>query len=309
LAPFKSEISLNNIKKRNSYLTETHYKQHPVNAVYENDHCLFKESQNTITWCVISVDNDDYATGGMTYESGLYSSRGQVCVLFCTESRWVPGPTQPSIQRMPRSISFCTCEGTGREHGGSLPYSAEVKNGGAILDSPFRYHAVCLNMQGGQPYFHIQVTTLIITTNLIDRSFQIAGKNRHIKITNRSFENVSQLKYLGTALANQNLIPVEIKRRLNSDNACYHSVQNLLSSRLLSKSVKIRIYKTIILPMVLCGSETCSLTLREEHRLRAFESKVLRTTYGQMSDEVTEEWRNCITRSFMICILHQVQLE
>jgi hypothetical protein len=64
---------------------------------------------------------------------------------------------------------------------------------------------------------------------------QNAGKNREIKIGNRSFENVSQLKYLGTTLTNQNLIQKEIKRRLNSGNACYHSVQNLLSSHLLSK--------------------------------------------------------------------------
>jgi hypothetical protein len=58
---------------------------------------------------------------------------------------------------------------------------------------------------------------------------------------NRSFENVSQLKYFGTTITNQSLIQEEIKLRLNSDNACYHSVQNILSSRLLSKNVKIRI--------------------------------------------------------------------
>jgi hypothetical protein len=71
---------------------------------------------------------------------------------------------------------------------------------------------------------------------------QNVGQNREIKITNRSFENISQFKYLGTTVTNQNLIQEEIKRRLNSGNACYHSVQSLPSSRLLSKNLKIRIY-------------------------------------------------------------------
>jgi hypothetical protein len=87
---------------------------------------------------------------------------------------------------------------------------------------------------------------------------------------------MSQLKYLGMTIANLNLIQEEIKRRLKSSNACYHSVQNLLSSRLLLKNIKIRIRKTIILPVVLYGCETWSPTLREEHKLRVFENRVLR---------------------------------
>jgi hypothetical protein len=80
---------------------------------------------------------------------------------------------------------------------------------------------------------------------------QNVGQNRDIKILNWSYENVSQFKYLGTTVTNQNLIQEEIKKRLNFGNAWYHSVQNLLSSRLLSKNLKIRIYRTIILPVVL----------------------------------------------------------
>jgi hypothetical protein len=64
-------------------------------------------------------------------------------------------------------------------------------------------------------------------------------------------------------ITNQNLIQEEINRRLNLGNACYHSDQKLLSSHLLSKNIKIRIYKNIILPVVLYGCKTWSLTLRE----------------------------------------------
>jgi hypothetical protein len=68
-------------------------------------------------------------------------------------------------------------------------------------------------------------------------------------------------------------------------------MQNLLSSSLLSKNVKIKIYGTIILPVVLYGCESCSLTLREECRLRVFENRVLRRIFGPKRDEVTGEWR------------------
>jgi hypothetical protein len=64
-----------------------------------------------------------------------------------------------------------------------------------------------------------------------------------------------------------------------------------LSSRLLSRNVKVKIYKTVILPVVLYGCETRSLTLREEHRLRVFENRVLRRIFGTKRDEVTGEWR------------------
>jgi hypothetical protein len=60
---------------------------------------------------------------------------------------------------------------------------------------------------------------------------------------------VAQFRYLGMTVTNENLIQEEIKRRLNCDNACYHSVQNFLSSRLLSKNIEVGIYKNIILPV------------------------------------------------------------
>ena len=73
---------------------------------------------------------------------------------------------------------------------------------------------------------------------------------------------MEEFKSLGTNLTNQNSIAGEIKNRLRSGNACYHSMHNLLSSRLLSKNLKIKICRTIILSVVLYGCETWSLSLR-----------------------------------------------
>jgi hypothetical protein len=118
-----------------------------------------------------------------------------------------------------------------------------------------------------------------------------ADRNWDIKRGNRLYEMVSQFKYLVMRVTNQNLIQEEIERRLNSGNACYHSVQNLLSSHLLSKNVKIRLYKTVILPVVLYGCETWSVTLREEHKLRVFVNMVLSRIFGPKRDGVTGGWR------------------
>jgi hypothetical protein len=110
-------------------------------------------------------------------------------------------------------------------------------------------------------------------------------QNHDIKMANRCFENVAQFRYLGTTITNQNLFQEKIKRRLNSINAWYHSVQNLLSSCLLCKNIKIRLYERIILFVVLYGCETWSLTLREEYRLRVFEKSVLRKILRPKRDE------------------------
>ncbi|KAJ4438039.1 hypothetical protein ANN_13978, partial [Periplaneta americana] len=112
-------------------------------------------------------------------------------------------------------------------------------------------------------------------------------RNGNIKI-----EEVEKFKYLGARVTNINDTWEEIKRRINMRNACYYSVEKRLSSSMLSKNLKVRIYKTIIiLPVVLYGCETWTLTLREEHRLRVFENKVLRKIFGAKMDDVTGEWR------------------
>ena len=95
-----------------------------------------------------------------------------------------------------------------------------------------------------------------------------------VRIDSGTLKSVEMFKYFGTTLTNQNSIAEEIKSKLKSGNVCYHSVPNLLSSRLLSKNLKIMIYRSIILPIVLYGCETCLLTLREERKLRVFEENI-----------------------------------
>jgi hypothetical protein len=87
------------------------------------------------------------------------------------------------------------------------------------------------------------------TKHMIMSRHPNSGQNQNIMIANESFEKVAKFIYFGTTLTNQNDIRDEINSRLNSGNACYYSVQNLLSSRLISKNLKIKIYKIVILPL------------------------------------------------------------
>ena len=135
---------------------------------------------------------------------------------------------------------------------------------------------------------------------------QNAWQSHYVKTDNSSFQRMEEFKYLGTTLTNQNSIQEEIKSRLKSGNACYHSVQNLLSYSLLSKNIKVKIYRTIILPFVFYWCETCLLTLREDCRLRVFENRVLGRIFGPKRDEVTEICRNYTMRSTMIYTPYQI---
>jgi hypothetical protein len=103
-------------------------------------------------------------------------------------------------------------------------------------------------------------------------------QNCNIKIAHRPFEDVAKFRYFGMK---------EIKSRLNSNNACCHSFRNHCCSCLLYEKVKIKTYKTIILPVVLYGCETWSLTIREEHRLSV---RLLRRMFGLKRDEVVGGW-------------------
>jgi hypothetical protein len=96
---------------------------------------------------------------------------------------------------------------------------------------------------------------------------------------------------LGPILTNQNNIHEESKSKSKSGNAWYHLVQNLLSSSLLSKNVKIKIHRTVIMPVVLYGCVAWLLTLQEEHRLRVFNNRMLGKIFWFKKDEVTRVWK------------------
>jgi hypothetical protein len=123
------------------------------------------------------------------------------------------------------------------------------------------------------------------TKYMIMSRHQNSGQNQNIRTANESFENVAKFKYLGMTLMDQNYIHVEIRSRLNSRNACSYSVQNPLSSRLISRNLKIKIFKALIFPVVLCGCETWSLTWGEEHVLRVSENRVLTKIFGPKREE------------------------
>jgi hypothetical protein len=125
---------------------------------------------------------------------------------------------------------------------------------------------------------------------------QKAGQRQSIKIANRSLKVwLRSNTYLGKTLTDQNYMQEEIKSRRNSGNACYHSVQSLLSSLLPSRNVKVKIYKTIILPVVLYGCGTLSLTLMEgvqeyldlrwmsNRRMRKLRNKELHNLYSSQN--------------------------
>ncbi|KAJ4446548.1 hypothetical protein ANN_13244 [Periplaneta americana] len=129
-------------------------------------------------------------------------------------------------------------------------------------------------------------------------------RNGNIKIGDLSFEGVEKFKYLGATVTNINDTREEIKRRINMGNVCYYSVEKLLSSSLLSKNLKVRIYKTVILPVVLYGCETWTLTLREEQRLRVFENKFLGKYLGLRGMKLQENGESSTIQNCTHCILH-----
>ena len=108
--------------------------------------------------------------------------------------------------------------------------------------------------------------------------------NEYTTVGRNSHEKVKIFKYFDSLLAKRNSIYEEIICRIKARDSCYYSVQTLLSSRPHSKNLKIKIYKTIISPVVLYGCEISSLTLKEECRLKVFGNSILRRIFGPKRD-------------------------
>jgi len=152
-------------------------------------------------------------------------------------------------------------------------------------------YAVDVNISGGSVRT-MKKNTEPLLVGIKESGVEVSvGWSHSLKTDNSCFERVEEFSYLGTTLTNKNSVQEEIKSSLKSGNAYCHSVQNLLSSSLLSKNLKINIYRTIIVSVVLHGCESLSLTLREKCRLKVFENRVLRRIFGPWRDEVAGEWR------------------
>ena len=102
---------------------------------------------------------------------------------------------------------------------------------------------------------------------------------------------MEQFIYLGMAVTNQNHLHEEIKGRLKSANACYHSVQKILSSSFLFRNMKVIQYRELYLCQLFCMGVKLGLTMTEKHRLRMFKNRLLRKIFGPKREVVTREWR------------------
>ena len=125
-----------------------------------------------------------------------------------------------------------------------------------------------------------------------------------IQVLNKSFKYTGNSKYLRTILTNQHMH----EKKSGSKHICCHSLQNHLCTHLLYEtSVKIKIYRNIIILAVLCGCETWSIALREEHRLRILENGELRKIHGSKRQKVNEELHDTYYPTGEFYVIHTVR--
>lgn len=103
-------------------------------------------------------------------------------------------------------------------------------------------------------------------------------------INGHAFERVNEFKYLGTIINDQNKLRAEINTRIKSANKCFFALKKQFRSKFISRKTKLRVYKTLILPVLLYGSETWTLNLDIQRSLETFERKILRTIFGPVQE-------------------------
>jgi hypothetical protein len=128
-------------------------------------------------------------------------------------------------------------------------------------------------------------TQLGLTINTTKTKYMInrkdnGNKRKEIGISGQKYQKVEMFKYLGSLVINLNDIETEIKTRLTAGNKCYHALGHILKKRYISQSIKVRLYKTLIRPIVTYGVETWTLTEKMGKLLMTWERKVLRKVYG-----------------------------
>lgn len=114
---------------------------------------------------------------------------------------------------------------------------------------------------------------------------------QNVTINNYNFERVQRFKYLGAVITDDNDVTEEIKSRIQSGNRCLFALDKLIKSRNLTRSSKIKIYKSIVRPVLTYGSETWTMTKANEEKLRRFERKILRKIFGPHHDVTTNQYR------------------
>ncbi|KAE9521507.1 hypothetical protein AGLY_018106 [Aphis glycines] len=130
-------------------------------------------------------------------------------------------------------------------------------------------------------------------TEYMEISRQRYGKQpeEFLKVGPYRFKNVPQFKYLGSMITQSNNMEYEILKRIQMGNKCYYAMDNLFKSRILSKTLKLQIYTTLIKCIVLYGAQCWTVRKSDESKLRVFERKILRRIYEPCRDLQTGEWR------------------
>ena len=122
-------------------------------------------------------------------------------------------------------------------------------------------------------------------TKFMEVSNSTVNYSAPLRINGHSFEKVKEFKYLGTIINDKNILRAEIGNRIKMANKCFFGLKRQLRSNLINRKTKLKLYKTLILPVLLYGSETWTLNQDIQRPLETFERKILRTIFGAIQEK------------------------